>query len=67
MSSGQHQVVFGARQVGRALAARLAEGEGPVRVVSLHEPSGRPAGVEWRAADVSASPSVGRRNSSGLE
>ena len=53
MSSGQHHVVFGAGQVGRALAARLAEGEDPVRVVSLHEPSGRPAGVEWRAADVS--------------
>ena len=53
MSSGQHHVVFGAGQVGRGLAARLAEGEGAVRVVSLHEPSGRPAGVEWRAADVS--------------
>ena len=51
MSSGQHHVVFGAGQVGRALAAQLAGGGHSVRVVSLHPPA-LPDGVDWRAADL---------------
>lgn len=46
------QVIFGAGQVGRALAAGLARSGRAVRVVSRHEPVGVPEGVEWRAADV---------------
>ena len=52
MTSGQHHVVFGAGQVGRTLAARLASDGQSVRVVSLHQPSSLPTWVEWRAADV---------------
>jgi nucleoside-diphosphate-sugar epimerase len=45
-------VVFGAGQVGRALAAYLAGLRLPVRVVSRRRPGQLPEGVEWRGADV---------------
>ena len=44
-------MVFGAGQVGRALAARLAAMGLPVRAVSRGRPSDPVDGVEWRAAD----------------
>ena len=44
-------VVFGAGQVGRALAAHLVGLGVPVRIVSRHPPSAPLDGVEWRAAD----------------
>ncbi len=44
-------VVFGAGQVGRALAARLAELGLAVRTVSRTRPAALPDGVQWRAAD----------------
>jgi nucleoside-diphosphate-sugar epimerase len=44
-------VVFGAGQVGHALAARLAGFDLPVRVVSRHRPAGLADEVDWRAAD----------------
>jgi len=46
-------VVFGAGQVGRALAGHLARSGAQVRAVSLHRPSGLDDGIDWRAADVS--------------
>jgi nucleoside-diphosphate-sugar epimerase len=52
---GEHQlhVVFGAGQVGRALAARLV-GQGRfVRVVSRHRPSALPNGADWQEVDAS--------------
>ncbi len=45
------QVVFGAGQVGAALAARLAGLGLPVRVVSRHRPQGLPDETDWRGAD----------------
>ena len=48
--SGLH-VVFGAGQVGRALAARLSERGYVVRTVSRHRPATLAAGVDWRPAD----------------
>jgi nucleoside-diphosphate-sugar epimerase len=45
-------VVFGTGQVGRVLASHLVGLGCPVRSVSLHEPSTRIDGVDWRAADV---------------
>ncbi len=51
MSEDRLHVVFGAGQVGRALAARLAVLGVPVRMVSRHRPSAPLAGVDWRAAD----------------
>jgi uncharacterized protein YbjT (DUF2867 family) len=52
MSDADRQhVVFGAGQVGRALAARLAGLGVPVRMVSRHRPSALVDGVDWRAAD----------------
>jgi nucleoside-diphosphate-sugar epimerase len=45
-------VVFGTGQVGRALAARLAEVGNSVRVISRHRPAAMWRGVDWRAADV---------------
>jgi nucleoside-diphosphate-sugar epimerase len=46
-------VVFGTGQVGRALAARLAEVGTSVRVISRHRPAVVCEGIDWRAADVS--------------
>jgi nucleoside-diphosphate-sugar epimerase len=51
MSEDRLQVVFGAGQVGRALATRLTGLGVPVRMVSRHRPSGPLDGVDWRAAD----------------
>ena len=51
MSEDRLHVVFGAGQVGRALAARLAGLGLPVRVVSRTQPSALGEGVDWRAAD----------------
>ncbi len=51
MSEERLHVVFGAGQVGHALAARLAGLDLPVRVVSRHRPAGLPTEVDWRAAD----------------
>ena len=51
MSAGRLQVVFGAGQVGRALATRLTGLGVPVRMVSRHRPSSPLEGVDWRAAD----------------
>jgi nucleoside-diphosphate-sugar epimerase len=44
-------VVFGAGQVGRVLAALLAERGVTVRVVSRRRPAGLAEGTDWRAAD----------------
>jgi nucleoside-diphosphate-sugar epimerase len=46
-------VVFGAGQVGRALAARLAALGLGVRVLSRRRPAGLPDGVAWRSVDAS--------------
>jgi nucleoside-diphosphate-sugar epimerase len=51
MNEDRLHVVFGAGQVGRALAARLAGLGLPVRVVSRTQPSALGEGVDWRAAD----------------
>jgi nucleoside-diphosphate-sugar epimerase len=51
MSEERLHVVFGAGQVGHALAARLAGLDLPVRVVSRHRPAGLADEVDWRAAD----------------
>jgi nucleoside-diphosphate-sugar epimerase len=50
-TDGLH-VVFGAGQVGRALAGHLARSGAHVRAVSLHRPSALDDGIDWRAADV---------------
>jgi nucleoside-diphosphate-sugar epimerase len=52
MSEKPLHVVFGTGQVGRALAARLAEVGNSVRVISRHRPAAMCEGVDWRAADV---------------
>jgi nucleoside-diphosphate-sugar epimerase len=52
MSADRIHVVFGAGQVGRALAGRLAGLGLPVRLVSRSRPSALVAGVDWRGADV---------------
>jgi nucleoside-diphosphate-sugar epimerase len=44
-------VVFGTGQVGRVLAAMLADRGLKVRVVSRHRPAALADGIEWRAAD----------------
>jgi nucleoside-diphosphate-sugar epimerase len=44
-------VVFGAGQVGRALAARLADLGVPVRVLSRNRPADLAESVDWRSAD----------------
>jgi nucleoside-diphosphate-sugar epimerase len=49
-NDGLH-VVFGAGQVGRVVAALLAERGVRVRVVSRHRPAGLAEGTDWRAAD----------------
>jgi nucleoside-diphosphate-sugar epimerase len=51
MNDRRLHVVFGAGQVGRALAARLAQLGLTVRVVSRNRPSALSDGTEWRAAD----------------
>ena len=51
MNDRRLHVVFGAGQVGRALAMRLAELGLTVRVVSRNRPSGLGDGIEWRPAD----------------
>src|ERR1039458_8713999 len=51
MSEDRLPVVFGFRQGGSGLAARLAGLGLPVRVVSRSRPSGLVDGVDWRAAD----------------
>jgi nucleoside-diphosphate-sugar epimerase len=52
MSEKPLHVVFGTGQVGRALAARLAEVGNSVRVISRHRPAAMCEAVDWRAADV---------------
>ena len=52
MAEGQLHVVFGAGQVGRALAAQLSDMGHAVRTVSLHQPEGVTSGVDCRTADV---------------
>jgi len=49
--NGGLHVVFGAGQVGRVLAALLADRGVTVRVVSRHRPAGLADGTDWRAAD----------------
>jgi nucleoside-diphosphate-sugar epimerase len=53
VSTNEHNqhVIFGAGQVGRALTAHLAGLGLPVRVVSRHQPTDLPDGVDWREAD----------------
>jgi nucleoside-diphosphate-sugar epimerase len=49
---GGRHVVFGAGQIGRALAATLAEDERrTVRIVSRQQPAGLPPVVEWGRVD----------------
>jgi nucleoside-diphosphate-sugar epimerase len=50
-SSNGLQVIFGAGQVGRVLAALLAQRGATVRVVSRCRPAGLAEEVDWRAAD----------------
>ena len=50
-SENRLQVVFGAGQVGRALATYLAGRGLPVRVVSRHRAPDLPASFDWRAVD----------------
>jgi nucleoside-diphosphate-sugar epimerase len=49
--NGGLHVIFGAGQVGRVLAALLAERGVTVRVVSRRRPAGLAEGTAWRAAD----------------
>ena len=51
MTDSELHVVFGAGQVGRALATHLAGLGLHVRAVSLHRPSALTDDVEWRVAD----------------
>ena len=53
MNARRVHVVFGAGQVGAALATRLTELGLPVRVVSRTRPAALADGIEWRAADAS--------------
>jgi nucleoside-diphosphate-sugar epimerase len=53
MSDDQLHVVFGAGQVGRALASQLADSELAVRAVSRTRPAELPDRIDWRAADAS--------------
>jgi nucleoside-diphosphate-sugar epimerase len=55
MNERRLHVVFGAGQVGRSLAARLAELGLTVRVVSRNRPAALADGIEWRAADATDS------------
>jgi nucleoside-diphosphate-sugar epimerase len=47
------QVIFGAGQVGRALANHLAALDMPVRSVSRHRPTSLDEAVDWKGADAS--------------
>jgi len=49
--NGGLHVVFGAGQVGRVLAALLAERGVKVRVVSRRRPAGLAEGTAWRSAN----------------
>ncbi len=51
MSGSSLQVVFGAGQVGLALASQLAGSGSPVRSVSRRRPTSLPEGVDWCGAD----------------
>ena len=51
MAEDRPHVVFGAGNVGRALAACLAARGLAVRAVSRHRPPGLADGIDWRAAD----------------
>jgi nucleoside-diphosphate-sugar epimerase len=51
MDENAPHVVFGAGQVGRALAAQLTGMGLPVRVVSRHRPADLPDLVDWRVAE----------------
>jgi nucleoside-diphosphate-sugar epimerase len=53
VSEDRLHVVFGAGQVGRALAARLAELDLGVRVLSRQRPAGLSDRFEWRSVDAS--------------
>jgi nucleoside-diphosphate-sugar epimerase len=53
VSENELHVVFGAGQVGRALADRLLRGGLAVRVVSRQRPSALADGAQWREADAS--------------
>ena len=53
MSRSDLQVVFGAGQVGLALANHLATSGVPVRSVSRHRPATLSQGVEWHQTDAS--------------
>jgi nucleoside-diphosphate-sugar epimerase len=52
MSEQALHVVFGAGQVGLAVANRLAGSGTAVRAVSRRQPGGLAAGVDWRSADL---------------
>jgi nucleoside-diphosphate-sugar epimerase len=52
LSHSDLHVVFGAGQIGCALADHLAGMGVSVRVVSMHRPSVLTDGIDWRAADV---------------
>lgn len=52
MSGPPLHVVFGAGQVGRAVASRLAGSGVAVRAVSRHRPAELAADVDWRSADL---------------
>ena len=52
MGEDRLHVVFGTGQVGSTLAARLMGLGLPVRAISRSRPINLPAGIDWRAADV---------------
>jgi predicted dinucleotide-binding enzyme len=52
MSDRPVHVVFGAGQVGRAVASQLAAAGLAVRSISRSRPSGLAPAVDWRCADV---------------
>ncbi|MDQ2845921.1 MAG: NAD-dependent epimerase/dehydratase family protein [Actinomycetota bacterium] len=52
MSDAPLHVVFGAGQVGLAVAARLTGSHVAVRAVSRHRPADLAVGVDWRSADL---------------
>ena len=66
MSEDRLHVVFGAGQVGRALAARLAALDLGVRVLSRQRPTGLSDRVEWRSVDAS-DPAAAADAASGAE